>query len=177
MMSENPYAPPVQRRGPLHGAAGIPLQREGDVLVVPFGATIPDVCLRCGAVDDLVKRRASFQWTPAWARVLLVLCALPGLVAFLVTTKRAALDVPLCAPCDARWTTARNAIVGAVVLLVGGVLGVKILEDATIALVGLVALVGAALFARTRMLGARRIDDTRILLERVAPAAMAKLFA
>jgi hypothetical protein len=113
-----------------------------------------------------------------WARMLIPFCWPAGLIAFLVTTKRGQLAVPLCVPCNGRWTQGVAAIVVGVVLLVGAFLGFSFggtddrsLGVAAIAVALVVFLVLALAVARPRMLVVDRIDDTNIYLKGFDPNA------
>ncbi|MBX3186134.1 MAG: hypothetical protein KF819_03925 [Labilithrix sp.] len=168
----NPYAPPKDadraespvRRGDYHA------RLAGDVLVVGKGARLPPVCLKCGARDGVSHRHTKFSWTPVWARLSVLLCTLLGLIAILVTTKKGELGVPLCVSCNARWTAGRNAVIGGVVMFVGGILLLRVGDDPTIGFgvlgVGFVAFLALTLgVARPRMLQVRKIDDQYLELK------------
>jgi len=111
----------------------------GRLLVVEKNARLPDVCLKCGAVQGLTRRRQKFQHSPWWVSLLF---APTGLLAFqdtgfsmlapwgpvlgmilaLAGTKHATLDLALCARCRRRWTAAILAMVAAVMAPFIGVL-------------------------------------------------------
>lgn len=106
--------------------------REGDLLVVPVGARLPKVCLKCGARHDITRRKASFTiGTAAKAagtasgvggavlaqalrgldRTFAVLAftgvaGMLGVIAWLAQRGAAKVELalPLCASCDAAWT-------------------------------------------------------------------------
>ena len=99
----NPYAPPQAPYPQQYGAqppgsGGAPsYQVVGRSLVALSGAPLPEVCLKCGARANLVRKRKKFQWVPQWTYVLLVLSLLIGAIVMTILQKRGTLDVPLCA--------------------------------------------------------------------------------
>jgi hypothetical protein len=148
---------------------------QGDVLVLQKHATaLPAVCMKCGTTHDIQRRKAKFQWTPMWARMMIVLCTIGGAIAMLVTTKKAQLDIPLCAPCNARWGQAVAAIIGGVVALVLAIVGIGQLHEAgaVVFFVVLAAFIGLMLaFVKPRMLQVQKIDDQNVELKGVHPEA------
>ena len=180
-MTPNPYAAPAAAPatpGPHDGAGAARL--VGDVLVVRKDAALPAVCLKCGARDGIMHRPAKFQWTPLWARLMVVFCTLPGAIAMLVTTKKAALAVPLCPPCNARWSAARNVTGARVAAILVGVLGSQVLGDPAFfglaLLVTITAFVVAMVaFVRPRMLQVQKIDAQELELKGFHPGAAAEI--
>jgi hypothetical protein len=171
----------------------------GHLLVVDKDARLPDVCVKCGAVARLTRRRQRFQYMPPWALLFLaptVLAAYPGTVLatlamlgplvgmllMLATTRKAQLDLALCATCKRRWTLAVAAMALAAMAPFVGLLAViaSVLRSlheasATPLLAGLGA-VGLSLlvpifvyftFVGPRLLGVKLIDSTTITLARV----------
>src|SRR5882672_3385119 len=96
---------------------------DGDRLVLARAITLPDVCMKCGAVSA-VRGERPFWFSAPWTYALL-LAGPFGALGMLALTKTAALAVPLCASCDARWNAAalaRKAVtIVAVVLLLATV--------------------------------------------------------
>ena len=84
-----------------------PARVVGDVLVVPVAnAQLPPICCKCGTGADVRGRFHKFTWTPAFAYLGLLLGVLPGVLVVLAMQKSAAVVLPICAPCDARWSQA-----------------------------------------------------------------------
>lgn len=89
--------------------------REGRILVVPSGSSLPATCVKCGAPISGKSLTKTFHWHSPWLYLLI----LPGLlfyvIAALVVQKKVRIDVPFC---DAHrsWRTRMN-IAGAVLLL------------------------------------------------------------
>jgi hypothetical protein len=180
----NPYAPPGDpAETPDPGEPGKKKKKkrgeyrahlDGDVLVLSRDARLPSVCMKCGSHQEIIQRPVKFQWTPPWARYL-AFCLI-GLIAILVTTKRAELAIPLCPRDNARWTAARNATIAGVVLLLGSFFAVRASDDPSpylpVVLVAVVAFVVLAIvFVRPRMLQVRKIDEQVIELKGCHPGA------
>lgn len=156
----------------------------GDRLVVRRAIALPAICMKCGTTDRaIVRRDRSFWFTAPWLYVLLVLGPF-GALGVLALAKTAALSVPLCATCDARWNAgalARKIMTSGVITLV--VLSViwpfldlgtrSVGAAAVVALVGLVLIVVVHVVTAPRVLRATSIDAHRITLARVHVAALA----
>jgi len=132
--------------------------------------------MKCGAQENIVRRDMKLSWTPTWARLSVILCTMAGLIAVLVTTKRARLAMPLCAPCNARWSSALAAVIGAVVVLFAGLMSFGAFDSPAVG--GVVFFVSLATFvatgvgfARPRMLQVNKIDDHVVELKGVHPVA------
>ncbi len=155
----------------------------GDRLVVRRAIALPAICMKCGAVDRaIVRRDRTFWFTTPWLYALLALGPF-GALGVLALTKTAALSVPLCAPCDARWNagaSARKIITSGMVaitvafalrpLFVPGV-GSHV-ASAIVAVVGLALIVGVQALTASRVLRAASIDAERIALAGVHRAAI-----
>lgn len=176
----NPYAPPnaghpesgdePKKKKKKKKRGGYSARLEAGVLIVSRDAELPDVCLKCGTHDEIMRRKANFQWTPLWARMLLPFCALGGLIAMSITRKHASLSLPLCVSCDAKWTAARNATIAGVVPLIGAFLYLRITDDRGPALAVLIAAVAGFValmlaFVRPRMMQSTRIDAAEVHLK------------
>lgn len=154
-----------------------------DRLVVRRAISLPAICMKCGAVDRaIVRRDRTFWFTPPWLYGLLTLGPF-GALGMLALTKTAALRVPLCATCDARWnagasarkimTTGMVAITIAFALRPLFVPGVRAnVVSAIVAVVGLALIVGVQALTASRVLRAASIDAERITLRGVHPAAI-----
>jgi hypothetical protein len=149
------------------------------------------VCLKCGARENLVRKRRRFQWVPPWTYILLVVSVLIGAIVMAIMRKRGTLDVPLCPSCKSRWTHATIAIVVALlgiflVLPLVAVIGSSELvpEDSGPVIAVLLMLgwlIGVVLvsrvYVRARTLWARRIENNYITVAGVHPEALAALAA
>jgi hypothetical protein len=173
-MIANPYAAPT---APVHGGGvrSYFATMQGEVLVLQKQSpALPAVCMKCGTTHDIQRRNAKFQWTPMWARMMVVLCTIGGAIAMLLTTKKAQLDIPLCAPCNARWGQAVAALIGGIVALVLSIFAIGQFHEVGGILFGvvLVGFIGLALgFVKPRMLQVNKIDDQNVELKGVHPEA------
>lgn len=171
----NPYAAPGTSGGA--AATGGSAHLDRDALVVTKDASLPSVCIKCGTHDGIMRRQAKFQWTPMWARLSIVFCTIGGLIAILVTTKRATLSLPLCVHCNQRWGQAVAALIVAVVGLVGSILLLLMGRDAQGLAFGAFGvafvffLVVMIAFVKPRMLQVEKIDDAVIRLKGFDPGA------
>jgi hypothetical protein len=151
--------------------------RDGANVVVPNGAPLPPVCVKCGVQHDLQLRNQKFQWIPMYGRFF-------GLLGMLLTRRSGALQLPICAVCNQRWSQAGWAMLGAVLggvvllILVPLLLGAISADMAGFGfLFGVVAMVGLILgvgfgMVRPRQLQAQKIEkDGRIYLAGVHPNA------
>jgi hypothetical protein len=156
-------------------------RRDGDRLVLRRAIALPDACLKCGAAATSRRERA-FWFAAPWMYALLLLGPF-GALGLLWLTKTAALAVPLCAACDARWNAAalaRKVVTVAAIastlvaifwpLLVPGFVAVLLAIAVTLA--GLAAIVTSYLATRARVLHATSIDATALTLSGAAPAAV-----
>jgi hypothetical protein len=143
-------------------------REEGEDLIVRAGARLPNVCVKCGAVQGLVRMPWTLEFRPgltAWMPI-----------AGMVLRRTARIEVACCAPCRSRWIRAVAlstlglpiSVAGMIMIIVGGPWLMR----------GVLTLVAAALFVRLirystrhRMLHARKIDGAFVTLAGVSPAA------
>jgi hypothetical protein len=178
----NPYAAPSAQgpHGYGHSGGGGGASLRGDVLVVERNANLASVCMKCGTHDGIIRRQAKFSWSPTWARLSVIFCTIGGAIALAITTKRAQLAVPLCVPCNARWSSAVGALIAGIVLLVLGIFSFRLSSEPAFGgiffFVALAAFVGLAIgFVKPRMLQVNKIDDAFIELKGVHPSAAREL--
>jgi hypothetical protein len=182
----NPYAPPQSAGGPLPLAppgyyVGPPPQVQGNLVTIGKMYALPALCVKCATPGPLVGRVQAFGWFPAWTYAFFLLGPLPAIIVQLIVTKRANLNLPLCAPCNSRWSTARVLRTLAIVGPVLGGLGLAMIGAATdstalmaigflLVFPGILAVIPVDLFfVRPRTLRAKFIDDHVVTLEGVAP--------
>ena len=67
------------------------------------GASLPRVCMRCGASADVVKER-KFSWRPSWVLVTLFAGLLPYLIISAILTKYMTVPAPLCQEHQGHWS-------------------------------------------------------------------------
>ncbi len=183
MSNYNPYTPPVHDED-ARGALFLGQARwDGAVLTISKQFSFPRVCLKCASPEVHTRRTQKFAFTPTWARMLVLVCWPGALIAMVLTTKRATLELPLCDPCHARWRQARTRGVLIGVLVFGAILASAFASGASgsegaallmlvlmlLLIVGLV--VGLNKLVRPHLLQAKKIDDDQISLVGVHPAA------
>ncbi len=158
---------------------------ERDLATFPVDVTLPNICLKCGRRDNIVRRRKKYTYTPVQTVALRVVVPVAGLGA--KKAEKAVLELPLCAPCDARhrrtfWLMLALWLAPIVLLVLapraesaghqdlGNALGIGFF--ATIIGVGVFHLA----YARRRMApGLVRIEHGTITLGRFEPAVIAEL--
>jgi hypothetical protein len=179
----NPYASPASSPGGGGTGTGGTARLQGDALVVSRDASLPSVCIKCGSHDGITRRDAKFQWTPMWARMLVLVCTPGALIAILVTTKRANLSVPLCVPCNQRWGQAATLLIVAILALVSPLALLMLShDDPSLALGGfglgfVFFLVVMLAVVKPRMLQVNLIDDREIHLKGFHPEAAREITA
>ncbi|HWE37172.1 MAG TPA: hypothetical protein VG406_11450 [Isosphaeraceae bacterium] len=123
----NPFAPPkagVGAKARLRPVGpGAEIWWEGDALVVPKGAVLPDVCVKCG--DVAVKRlRRNLSWHNPVVYILMV-SPLIYIIVALIVRKTGKVEVGLCGRHARRrltailigWTLALAGIAGMVLTI------------------------------------------------------------
>jgi hypothetical protein len=173
---EEEPAPRTKKKKP----RGYTARVEGEALVLSHDAPLPAVCMKCGGHDDILRRYVVFSWTPLWVRFL-VFCGV-GLVLRLLMRVRASLVIPLCGACNARWSAARTATMGAIALLVGALVAARFLGVSTagraVVLGAVVVIVLVRLvFVRPRVLQVHSLDEKAIAFEGVSPEATKEILA
>jgi hypothetical protein len=189
----NPYAPPQAQyqqpyAAPPPGWGAAAYHVAGTNLVAMSGAVLPEVCVKCGARANLVRKRKKFQWVPPWTYILLVVSLLIGAIVMTIMQKRGTLDLPLCTECKTRWGHATLAMVGAVlgIFLVLPLVAViaAVLPDDIAPLVAIVLMLGwlvgvvivSRVFVRGRTVWTTRIEKSGyITVAGVHPQALAFL--
>jgi hypothetical protein len=83
---------------------------------MPNQGTFPPLCVKCGTTERLTVRAQRFSYVPPWSRLF-------GALLLLMLQKKSRFDLPICAPCNARWRT-WNAVMG--LGLVGIVVGMLV---------------------------------------------------
>jgi hypothetical protein len=184
----NPYAPPQAPHGQVlvgpPGWAPPPPRIDGDRITFAKTLPLPPLCMKCATATDLRGRTQPFAWFPSWTYLLLFLGLLPMMIVQMVVTKRATLLLPLCAPCNSRWTTARVVRTLAILVPVVGGLGLALagvsVDSGIVAVAGgllffpgiLLVIPIELLFLRPRILRPVFIDDHVVTLRGVAPRVM-----
>lgn len=190
------YAPPQSpiAYGPGYGYGyghgWAPARADGALLDYPvIGAPLPPICCKCGTRDVVKARNATIVWVNplAWLGALGGLLPLALMLAFM--QKRVQMALPICSPCDSRWTQGTVlrwlSFLAPFVLapIIGAFLGLFTESDAAFGigiLIGFVLLIllpllTVKLVAEPRAVIAKRIDDHRALLKGVHPELLRSL--
>ena len=89
--------------------------REGDILVVPTGCTLPPKCMKCNAPVDGAFLKKTFRWHTPWLYVLVFFGLILYMIVALIVQKKSRMEIPLC-PKHRSWRT-RMHIVGSILLV------------------------------------------------------------
>lgn len=180
----------------------------GDVLELAPESKLPSVCLKCGARRGITRRSERFSPPSSWLAwvgaalgmaVASALRSAPQLVPYLLVVVAVAaavlvraakasgavvvVRVPLCAPCERRWSAGvryRKRIVAAVAVF-GAALVFAMVERAAVvariagAGLSITLFVAVSLKLRARFLEPVRVSTHRVALRGVAPDALARL--
>lgn len=168
-----------------------PTVAVGAELDVPtMRAVLPHVCAKCGGLHELRGRFQVVKYTPPALYFVLLLGVLPGALLMAALTKKATVIIPLCASCDARWSSALRifslSLIFPFVLLVAcwsaavslDLLGSGAAGPALAYLPFLVSIVAGPLLVRSllirpRTLYATSMDERRARLAGACPAMLA----
>src|SRR4051794_21816917 len=94
----NPYAPPAASVD-----ASTLATVEGQRVRFAAGDKLPRICLRCGVTKGVKRRPQRLQWAPPETYLALPFGLLPYVVIVALVQKVAAVQLPLCNPCDSTW--------------------------------------------------------------------------
>jgi hypothetical protein len=153
---------------PSVGMPGAGVWRDKAALVMSKEARLPERCIKC---NEFTHGRLTRKLT--WHHPAIYILILAGwliyLIVALIVRKRATVEIGLC---DEHRTKRRNNILvtWALVLLgIGGIFLALVAEDGTPALIGVLLLLGAAIYgiAVTRVTAPTKIDDRFVWLRGV----------
>jgi len=188
----NPYAPPLSESAPLPAAppgyyVAPPPRVNGRFVTVGKMYAFPALCVRFASPGPLYGRAQAFAWFPSWTYLFFLLGLLPVFIVQAIVTKRATLNLPVCASCNSRWRTARLLRTLAILVPIVGGLGLAMTGAATDTLVlmevgfllvfpGILAVIPIdLLLVRPRTLRATFMDDHVVTLDGVAPRVLEAL--
>lgn len=169
------------------GTKPFTLRVERDLATFPVDVTLPNICLKCGARDGIVRRRKRYTYTPVQTVALRAVVPVAGLGA--KRPEKAVLELPLCAACDARHRRTFWLMVALWLLPIGCLALAPRAESAGyqdlasgLAMGFLATIIGVGVFhlawARRRTApGLVRIEQGTITLGRFEPGAIAQLEA
>lgn len=108
-MYGSPYAPPPGPfpPPPMNVAWSSQAYMSGPALVLTKGATLPDVCMKCGARHGLTHRRHTFAWSPPWVWATAVFGLAIVFILMFAMRKTASYSFPICDACNKKWNQGR----------------------------------------------------------------------
>lgn len=183
MAPYNPYAPPQPGYGhmpmpmPMPYGGGMGIYPSGDALIVPKGAMLPQLCVKCARREGLMVRNESFSWAPPWLFVFFMfgaIGAIIGAVVYASTRKTGSLALPMCPACNTTWDKGRRNIilmaVGIPILTIALSIVAGAVDEDLIGFPILLGMLGWLIaplvyhFAvhRKRSVWSKRVDDTSI---------------
>ena len=89
--------------------------RDGKILVVPSGASLPPYCVKCGALQSTPPFIKTFRWHSSWVYLLILVGLIFYVIVALIVQKKVRMEVPFCQ--EHRSWRARMNTTGAVLLL------------------------------------------------------------
>jgi len=160
--AHNPYSAPAAS---FDTASAGGCYRKGKTLVVPFGADVPERCVKCDAPAELGKPRGYAWHHPAWYLTIL-LSPLIYIIAATIARKRAKVAVGLCEEHQARRSKLIWAGWAAFAIGVGStVLSANDVAGGVFALVAVAGILSSLiLYVCARLLTPTRITDSEIHL-------------
>jgi hypothetical protein len=193
----NPYEPPRAdvrpERGPdylpgskFSGAVGA--WREGDLLLMSEGASLPDNCVKCDEPAEGYLLKRNLQWHHPAVYLLILIHLLLYIIVALIVRKRVKVYIPVC---EAHRRRRVNAIITAWTLVVSSI-AVPILigvnsqawfAESGSGVVGVTSIVGVVVFIAAAMYGAlvgrvvavKRIEEKYAWIRGVCPEFLARL--
>ena len=173
----NPYAAP--KTTDLLAPNADQIIYDGESLMIPKRFTFPAICLKTGAVNDLLPpRRRKLSWYPPLLALLLILNVLIFLIVAAFVSKRGEIYFYLSreAARKRRNVLLRNWMLLALSIVLGAV-GIANQNPMLIGVAGLLVLAALILgIVASRFLWAKRIDATHIWLRGV-PDEIARALA
>jgi hypothetical protein len=173
---ENPYRPPSARVDDASRAFGGRVWREGKILHMTQGASLPPRCVRCNAPADTRLERRMY-WHSPWLAFLILAGVLVYAIVAVIVRKRADVELGMCTRhMDAR----RNRILIAwacVVFGVGGCVASLGAAPGVGFLLGFVGVIAAIAFGmgQSNVLRPVRIDDQSVQLKGASEEYLASL--
>lgn len=141
----------------------------GNNIVVPKGASLPPLCVKCGSIDVTTVERC-FVWLEPVYYLTIIFSPLVFYIVYLIVRKKVRLSLPLCE--QHRNLVGRMKIATAILLIGAPVTEVLLVvfaspEVAGLGVVGLLfALLGGLITLRLqRTLTAVRIDDDQAIFK------------
>lgn len=154
----NPYAPPQSFLETPTGGNGC--RREGKLLVVPAGASLPERCVKCNAPAIMDKPR-SFTWHSSGWYLLILLALLVYVIVGMMVRKKVTLAIGLCEAHRKRRRIGQYSALGVMLFGVAAIFAGAQFDEPPYVALGILALLIAAVVAMSagRFLSPARIDD------------------
>jgi len=83
--------------------------RDGDILVVPTGCTLPPNCIKCNTAVDGKFLKKTFRWHTPWLYALVFFGLILYIIVSLIVQKKSRIEIPLC-PKHRSWRTKMHII-------------------------------------------------------------------
>ena len=169
MSQVNPYAPPEHDPlgAPVASGSAEGVYREGDVLVVPSGATLPARCVQCNTPVEDHQEHRKLWWAPPWIFALVLISWLIMLIVYFVVRKGGDVTYSLCPEHLQKRTQGRYIVLGSVgamiLFLVAGVAADSPLAAIFGFLLGIIGLIVGVV--RSQVLKPMKIDKTHLRLK------------
>ena len=172
----NPYAPPsASLEGGNHAEGGV--WRDGKVLVLRSGASLPDRCVKCNEPAQAPTKERKVYWHHPWAYVLILANILIYAIVASLIRKKAIVNPGLCQAHKKKratglWIGWGGGLTGALLLF-----GAGVNEHPAMATLGVLLLLASlvAAIVLTRIVFPQRIDPEIIRLRGCGPAFLDSL--
>ena len=92
--------------------------RDGNLLVIPSGATLPPNCIKCGKPVSGNFLTKTFRWHSRWLYLLIFIGLIAYVIVALIVQKKARISLPLCTE-DRLWRSRMGIATAA--LLIGSI--------------------------------------------------------
>jgi len=170
----NPYAPP---RASLEADAAVDVWRDGKILVMRHGGTLPHRCVKCNQPAEPLPKPVTIYWHHPAIYLLILVNALIYIIVGVIARKKARLTLALCEHHRKKRSAAimtgwGGALLGVAAAGAGMAAGQTALIPIGIALGVLSLLVGVI---RSRVVSAKRIDKEMVRLRGCGESFLAAL--
>jgi hypothetical protein len=174
--AQNPYAAPQAAAGAPAAYGPVPGRVEGTTLVLTNGATLPDVCVKCGVTHGIERRHQKFAFVPMWARFF-------GPLIQRMFMKQSEFYLPICGACNAQWKkwnwfAGLSWVPGFLFFMLGSAIGDSVGGAlASLGFLGMFVALIVTLFLRSRkVVAATKIDASHSWLDKIHPTALQLFF-
>lgn len=123
------------------------VQRQGDVLIVIPGASLPDRCVKCNADADGYRYNKKYTYYPQILLLLFLLNVIIMLIVYVFVKKSMRLEMGLCLRHRAARSRAVRLSAGLLLLGIAMIVGGGVSKSALIIIVGILALLSALIYS------------------------------